>query len=55
MRSTTARHIPHSALELRRAETTTSASQLEAQLQADAVEQFPENHHIAAVSLSGGI
>jgi hypothetical protein len=42
--STTAGHLSHSALQLRRAETTTSASQLEAHLQAAPVEQFPENH-----------
>jgi hypothetical protein len=45
-RSTTTGHIPHSALELRRAVTTSSASQLEAHLQAAPVEQFPENHDI---------
>jgi hypothetical protein len=46
-RSTTAGHPPHSELELRRSATTTSASQLEAHLQAAPVEQFPENHSIA--------
>jgi hypothetical protein len=39
-RSATAGHLPHTALELRRAEATTSASQL----RAAAVEHFPENH-----------
>jgi hypothetical protein len=48
--STTAGHLPHSALELRHAETTTSASQLEAHLQAAPVEQFPENHNIVEQS-----
>jgi hypothetical protein len=33
-------------MDLRHAETTTSASQLEAHLQAAPVEQFPENHDI---------
>jgi hypothetical protein len=41
--STTAGHLPHSALELRR------ASQLEAHLHAP-VEQFPENHDIVEQS-----
>jgi hypothetical protein len=45
-RSTTAGHLPHNALELCRAETTTSASQLEAHLQAAPVEKFPENYDI---------
>jgi hypothetical protein len=49
-RSTTAGHLPHSALEFRRAETTISASQLEAHLQAAPVEQFPENHDIVEQS-----
>jgi hypothetical protein len=44
--SNTAGHLPHSALELNRAETTTSASQLEAHHQAAPVGQFPENHDI---------
>jgi ferredoxin len=48
--STTVGHLPHSALELRRAETTTSASQLEAHLQAAPVEQFPEYHDIVEQS-----
>jgi hypothetical protein len=53
-RSTTAGHLPHNVLELRRVETTTSASQLEAHLQTAPVEQFPENHDIVwAVNLSG--
>jgi hypothetical protein len=38
LRSTTARHLPHSVLELHCAKTTTSASQLEAHLQAALVE-----------------
>jgi hypothetical protein len=46
LRSTTAGHLPYSALELRPAETTTSASQLEVHLQDVPVEQFPENHNI---------
>jgi hypothetical protein len=49
-RSTTVRHLPHSALELRRAETTTSASQQEAHLKAAPVEQFQENHDIVEES-----
>jgi hypothetical protein len=48
--STTAGHLPQSALELRHAETTTSASQLGAHLQAAPVEYFPEYHDI---TLSG--
>jgi hypothetical protein len=51
-RSTTAGYLPHSPLELRRAETTTSTSQLEAHLQAALVEQFPENHDIVEQSAS---
>jgi hypothetical protein len=50
LRSTTAGHLPPSALVLRRAETTTSASQLEAHLQAAPVEQFSENHDIVEQS-----
>jgi hypothetical protein len=50
-RSTTAGHLLHSALELRRTETTTSASQLEAHLQAAPVEQFPQNHDIIEQSV----
>jgi hypothetical protein len=46
-RSTTVGHLPHSALELRRAETTTSASHLEAHLQTALVELFSENHDIS--------
>jgi hypothetical protein len=38
-RSTTAGHLPHIPMELRRAEITISASQLEAY-------EFPENHDI---------
>jgi hypothetical protein len=45
-RSTTARPLLHSALELRRAETSTSASQLEGRLLAAQVERFPENRDI---------
>jgi hypothetical protein len=48
--STTARHLPHCALELHHVETTTSASQLEAHLQAAPVEQFPENQYIVEQS-----
>jgi hypothetical protein len=50
LRSTTAGHLPHSALELRRPGTTTSASQLEAHIQATPVKQFPENHDIVEQS-----
>jgi hypothetical protein len=39
-RSTTAGNIPHNALELPRAETTTSALQLEAGIRAAPIEQF---------------
>jgi hypothetical protein len=49
-RPTTADNLPHSALELRRAETTISASQLEAHLQAASVEQLTENHDIVEQS-----
>jgi hypothetical protein len=35
-------HVPHTALEFRHAETTTSASQLEAHLQLAPAEEFPE-------------
>jgi hypothetical protein len=48
--STTAGHLPHSLLELCCAETTTSASHLEAQLQAAPAEQLPENHHTVGQS-----
>jgi hypothetical protein len=41
--STTAGHHLHSALKLRRVESTTSASQLEARPQAAPVDQFLEN------------
>jgi hypothetical protein len=44
--STTARHLPHSMLELRHVETTTSASQLQAHLQAALIIRFPENDNI---------
>jgi hypothetical protein len=43
---TTPGYFPHRGLELRCAETTTSASQLEASLEAAPIEQFPENHDI---------
>jgi hypothetical protein len=49
-RSTSAGHLPYSALERHRAETITSATQLEAQLQAAPVEQFSENHDIVEQS-----
>jgi hypothetical protein len=42
----TARRFPHSALGLRRAEITTSASQLKTHLQAAPAEYFQENHDI---------
>jgi hypothetical protein len=42
--SPTAAHLPHSALELGRAEITTSASKLEAHLQVDPLQHFSENH-----------
>jgi hypothetical protein len=45
--SPTVTHFPHSALELRRAETTTSASLPGAHLQADPLEHFSENHDVA--------
>jgi hypothetical protein len=48
-RSTTAGNLPYSALEFRLAETT-SASQLEAHLQAAPVEESPENHDIVEQS-----
>jgi hypothetical protein len=41
-RSTTAGRLPHSALQFRRVETTSSASQPEADLQIAPAEQFPE-------------
>jgi hypothetical protein len=44
-RSTTAGHL-HRVLELRRAETTTSAAQLHSYLQAAPVEELPENRYI---------
>jgi hypothetical protein len=44
--STTARHIPCSALELRYAEPTSSALLLETRFQAAPVEQFQENNDI---------
>jgi hypothetical protein len=46
--STTTGNVLHSGPDLRRAETATSASQLEAYLQAAPLEQFPE----IAMSLS---
>jgi hypothetical protein len=45
-RSTTTGHIPDSASELRRAETTTYTAQLEARLRAVPLEQLQENHSI---------
>jgi hypothetical protein len=47
-RSNTAGHLPHSALELRRAETPAPTSQLERERQAAPVEQLPHsrNHDI---------
>jgi hypothetical protein len=48
--STTARHLPYCALELPHAETTISATQLEAHLQAALVEQFLENQCIVEQS-----
>jgi hypothetical protein len=56
-RSTTAKDLSHSALELRRTETTASASHLEAYLKASPVEQLPKNHVIiehSACQLSDG-
>jgi hypothetical protein len=44
--STTGGHLPLGVMELRRAGTITSASPPEVQLEADSVEQFPENHDI---------
>jgi hypothetical protein len=41
--STTSRRLPYSAMELSRAETKNSATQLKAHLQAALVKQFPEN------------
>jgi hypothetical protein len=49
-RSTTAEHLPHGALAIRRLETITSASQLKTLLQTAPVEQFPENHIIVEKS-----
>jgi hypothetical protein len=46
----TAVHLSHSMLELRRSQTTTSASQLEAHLRATSAEQFPENLDIVGQS-----
>jgi hypothetical protein len=40
----------HSALEIRRAETTASLTQLKAQLQAAPLEKFPENHDMVEQS-----
>jgi hypothetical protein len=51
LRSTTTGHLPHSALGLRHAETTTSVSQLEAYLQVSPVDQFPENRDIVEKSV----
>jgi hypothetical protein len=51
--SITTRHHPHTAMDLSHAEITTSASQLEAQLQAALTEHFPESWYHWALSLSG--
>jgi hypothetical protein len=51
-RSTTAGRLSHSALQLRRPETTTSSSQLEAPPQAAPVEQVPQNRGIVERSAS---
>jgi hypothetical protein len=49
--STAAGDLPHNALELCYAETTaSSSSELEAHLQGDTMEQFPENHNIVEQS-----
>jgi hypothetical protein len=50
-RSSTAEQLSHTALELRRAETTISASPIEAHLGAASVELFPENHDNAEQSV----
>jgi hypothetical protein len=47
---TIATHFPHSAVELRHAPTTNSASELQASLQAVPREQFPENHRTVSLS-----
>jgi hypothetical protein len=52
-RSTTDGHLPHIVLQLRRAETTTSASQLEIHLQAAPAEQFSERQDTAEQSAFG--
>jgi hypothetical protein len=44
--STTAEQPPHRALQLRRDEITTAASQLEAYIQAASAKQFQQNHNI---------
>jgi hypothetical protein len=49
--SATAEHVLHTALVLRSTETTVSAPQLEAHLQATPEEQFPENHDIVQQSV----
>jgi hypothetical protein len=51
-RLTTAGHPPHSTLELRRAETTTSTSQPQAHLQAALVDNFPGNNDNVGQSAS---
>jgi hypothetical protein len=47
LHSTTAGYLPPSALEVRHAETTTSASHVETHLQAAPAEEFPENRDVA--------
>lgn len=49
-RSTTAGYLTHSALEVPHVETTTPASQLQAQLPVDPLEQFREGHDFMAQS-----
>jgi hypothetical protein len=44
--STIAGHLPHSMPKLHHAETATSATQVEAHLQAAKIQQFPENHNV---------
>jgi hypothetical protein len=48
---TTAGHLPHSVLKLHHAETTTSASQVEAHQQAAKIHQFPGNHDMVEQSV----
>jgi hypothetical protein len=49
-RSSVVGYLTHNALEISHAETTTSASQLHANLQESPIEQFPENHDIVEYS-----